>query len=268
MTGVFGDLYASSYDALYEDKDYEGECDLFERVFKRFATAPVRSVLDLGCGTGGHAWPMARRGYDVVGVDRSAGMLAAARAKGRTTPGDGPSFVAGDIRALDLGRTFDAVLMPFAVLGCQLSDDDVRSTLRTIRRHLPVGGLLLFDIWWGSAVLRERPADRVKRGSRGDRTFLRSATATLDPSRPVCTVDYHLREMSHGRLVNEVAEAHRVRYFFRPEIEQFLASAGLVLEQVSAFPQIDAPADEASWNALVVARAGVADRSLGAAAVS
>ena len=75
---VFGS-YAQFYDILYQDKDYEAECDFLEQIFDRYAPGPVRTILDLGCGTGGHTLPLARRGYEVVGVDRSEKMLAEAR---------------------------------------------------------------------------------------------------------------------------------------------------------------------------------------------
>src|SRR5260370_19420094 len=77
MSGVvFGADYANAYDVLYQDKDYASECDLIERVFAEYAAGRrVKGVLDLGCGTGGHAVPLAERGYEVVGVDRSAEML-------------------------------------------------------------------------------------------------------------------------------------------------------------------------------------------------
>jgi len=72
MSGhVFDKLYAGTYDALYQDKDYEAECDFLQQVFARYAQAPIRAILDLGCGTGGHALPLARRGYALTGVDRS-----------------------------------------------------------------------------------------------------------------------------------------------------------------------------------------------------
>ena len=68
---VFGRDYAAAYDGLYQDKDYRAECELIERVFNLYGQGPVRRVLDLGCGTGGHAVVLAARGFDVLGVDRS-----------------------------------------------------------------------------------------------------------------------------------------------------------------------------------------------------
>lgn len=77
----FSTDYAAVYDALYADKNYSSECDLLERVFREHAARPVRGILDLGCGTGGHALMLAQRGYEVVGVDGSTAMIARAAAK-------------------------------------------------------------------------------------------------------------------------------------------------------------------------------------------
>src|SRR5207302_9183638 len=100
---VFGRDYASVYDELYQDKDYEAETDLIEHVFGLYAQGKVRRVLDLGCGTGGHAVPLAQRGYDVVGVDRSPDMLQRAKQRGSSA-----RFELGEISNLDLGERFDA----------------------------------------------------------------------------------------------------------------------------------------------------------------
>ncbi len=118
---VFGRDYAAAYDDLYQDKDYVAECDLIERVFEMYGQGPTRRVLDLGCGTGGHAVILAKRGYDVVGVDRSPEMLAHARALGSSA-----RFELGEIASVDLGETFDAALMMFAVLGYQVGNADVQ----------------------------------------------------------------------------------------------------------------------------------------------
>src|SRR5262249_47425100 len=162
MSAVFGSVYADAYDTLYQDKDYAAECALIERVFREHGRGPVRSVLDLGCGTGNHVLLMVQRGYDVVGVDRSEGMLARARAKAdKTLPSRRVEFRQGDVRNVELGRQFDAAVMMFAVLGYQPTNADVRAALRTAHRHLRPGGLFVFDVWYGPAVLRERPSQRV-----------------------------------------------------------------------------------------------------------
>ena len=81
MTEVFGSEYADVYDVLYRDKDYLEESRLIDRLLQTYGNGSVRSLLDLGCGTGNHALPLAQRGYEVVGVDRSARMLESAHKK-------------------------------------------------------------------------------------------------------------------------------------------------------------------------------------------
>lgn len=78
---VFGTNYSAVYDSLYHDKDYEGECNLVERLLGAHGKEGLLRLLDLGCGTGNHTLPLARRGHRVTGIDRSPGMLARARVK-------------------------------------------------------------------------------------------------------------------------------------------------------------------------------------------
>ena len=69
-----------SYDELTEDVEYEKRADFVEKLFLR-AKRPVRSLLDLACGTGTMTELFARRGYTVTGVDYSPEMLAQAQQK-------------------------------------------------------------------------------------------------------------------------------------------------------------------------------------------
>ena len=71
---------AASYDELTEDVEYEKRADFVEKLFLR-AKRPVKSLLDLACGTGTMTVLFARRGYTVTGVDYSPEMLAQAQQK-------------------------------------------------------------------------------------------------------------------------------------------------------------------------------------------
>ena len=71
---------AASYDELTEDVEYEKRADFVEKLFLR-AKRPVKSLLDLACGTGTMTELFARRGYTVTGVDYSPEMLAQAQQK-------------------------------------------------------------------------------------------------------------------------------------------------------------------------------------------
>jgi SAM-dependent methyltransferase len=255
MNDVFGGEYAGIYNLLYGDKDYSGECDLIGRLFHQYGNS-ISSVLDLGCGTGNHAFPIARRGYEVVGVERSESMLAVAQQRLAGELGKGRiGFRKGDIRNIRLERSFDSALMMFAVLGYQIENADVLSALQTARAHLQPGGLLIFDIWYGPAVLRERPSDRIKITRTDEGRVLRVASGELQVARQVCTVRFHIWRLAGERLLAETQETHVMRFFFPLELDLLLASCAFTPIRVGAFPQFDRDPDETTWNILVVARA-------------
>jgi SAM-dependent methyltransferase len=258
MHEVFGTNYADAYDIVYGDKDYVAECDLIERLFQRYGEGPITSVLDLGCGTGKHCLLLDERGYEVVGVDRSASMLTHARRKAAKSDhhhGRREAFYQGDICNVDLQRRFDAVLIMFAVLGYQLENSDVLSVLTTARRHLRLGGLLLFDVWYGPAVLHQRPSQRVKIIPTPAGHILRVASGELDISRHVCMVKNDVWRIERDGLVSKTDELHAVRYFFPQELSLFLQCTGFEPVRLGAFPEFDREPDETDWNVLGVAQA-------------
>jgi len=248
--------YARYYDILYRDKDYAGEVDYTEAVFRRFASAPVRSILDVGSGTGTHALLLARRGYEVTGVDPSPVMVASARAKAEEA-GLPARFLQEDARTMDLGTRFDAATCYGAVLG-YLADPDTHAlltALRNIRRHLRPGGLFLADVWNGLGVLHEPPTYRFKVMEEEGLRVIRLARPVLRASLHLCEVHYRLLVLREGRLVEEVEEVHRMRFFFPQELAHYLEDAGFFV--VGLFPafRLEGEPDERAWHLSVVARA-------------
>ena len=255
MTELFGPEFAAAYDALYQDKNYAEECRLIDRLLQSYSDGTVRRVIDLGCGTGNHVVPLAEIGYELAGVDRSEQMLEAARHKAsdqrlncRT------AFYQGDIRSFHIEQSFDASLMMFAVLGYQLENRDVLAALRTARRHLKPGGILIFDVWYGPAVLQQGPSERVKAIPTEHGEILRWASGRLDVQRHLCEVSYRLWRIEDGRA-RQAQETHRMRFFFAQELNLFMQSADLMPLRLGAFPEFDRNPDSTTWNVCGIARA-------------
>jgi 2-polyprenyl-3-methyl-5-hydroxy-6-metoxy-1,4-benzoquinol methylase len=98
--GWDGDDYQARFDRLAASgSDVHGEAT-FVRAYE------PATVLDAGCGTGRVAIELARHGIEVTGVDVDESMLATAR---RLAPD--LTWIASDLTGLDLGRTFDVVVM-------------------------------------------------------------------------------------------------------------------------------------------------------------
>jgi SAM-dependent methyltransferase len=252
---VFGAGYADCYDILYRAKDYAGEVDLVERLLAKHGATGPRSILDLGCGTGNHALPLAERGHRVTGVDRSPGMLAQARAKAATLSlAHAPEFVEGDVRRLDLGRRFDVALMMFMVLGYQFENADLVAALASLRRHLAPAGLFMFDVWNGLAVLAQRPGERTAEATLGDTRVVRRTRTRLEPMAQLCHVHFDI-ERTDAAGTTAWEETHTVRFFLPQELDLLMRYNGMRLLQLSSFPDGVGPPDEQAWNIVGVAKA-------------
>ncbi len=246
--------YAEYYDLIYKDKDYERECDFIEEVFRRFASSPVKTILDGGCGTGGHALPLARRGYLVTGIDSSKIMLK--RAKKKAREGNlSLDFHHGDLRQFDLGGKYDTCLCMFAVMGYITETEDVLKALKSIRQHLNSGSLFLFDFWNGLAVLRILPSVRKQVVEANELRVSRIAQPELDAFNHLCRVHYRLLVNQGKALVDEINETHVVRYYFPQEITHYLKESGFAVLKICLFLDVDGKVDENAWNIAAIARA-------------
>jgi SAM-dependent methyltransferase len=101
-----------------------------------------KTILDMGCGTGRLAVALAERGHRVTGADPSPGMLQVARNR----PGhERVTWVDSTAAQLALSARFDLIIMTGHAFQVLLSDEDVRASLRVLRRHLAPGGRLAFE---------------------------------------------------------------------------------------------------------------------------
>jgi SAM-dependent methyltransferase len=133
-------LSARYYDLITRhDASLEGDIALYACL-----APPGGEFLELGAGTGRVAFALAELGFAVHGIDIAPAMLALAEEKrARLAPdlAGRVTFQLGDMAALDLGRTFDAVVCPFFGLAHLPGGAAWRATFRVMARHLKPGGL-------------------------------------------------------------------------------------------------------------------------------
>lgn len=134
---------AEYYDSLTADVDYAAWADYLERFFDR--AGAIRSVVDLGCGTGSLTVELARRGYAMTGVDLSADMLTVAMDKCGELE-EMPLLLCQDMSRLTLLEPADAVVCCLDSLNYVTDPKAVRRTFRRVFENLRPGGLFVFDI--------------------------------------------------------------------------------------------------------------------------
>ncbi len=134
---------ADHYDAIYGEPRYGLAYPFLQSLFRR--RGPVVNVLDVACGTFGLDIPLVKRGYHVVGRDVSNDMLRVAR-RSLAKAGRIADVAPGDMRNLRLSHRFDAVLCLGTAFNYLSDLKDARRALRTFRRHLRPGGILVLDL--------------------------------------------------------------------------------------------------------------------------
>jgi SAM-dependent methyltransferase len=148
-------------------------------------------ILDLGCGTGRLAVPLARDGHRVLGIDLSSAMLgrAAERLRRLARPAAARCvLVRADLRSLPVRRRFPMAIAAFHTIQHLVDDRDLISFLRGVRRVIEPRGWFAFDVFYPRTRWLNRPA-----GREFDRTVFRhpvtgqklayTISHVLDPAR-------------------------------------------------------------------------------------
>ncbi|MEV4315440.1 class I SAM-dependent methyltransferase [Actinocrispum sp. NPDC049592] len=227
MNSVFEPLLAALSgpvdERFHRGKDYRAEADQLRDVFLKEGS--VSSVLNLGCGTGRHLELLAAAGYDVVGVERSPELASRARVRLAGFPSRA-AVVEADLFELTMDRTFDAVIMMFAMLGHQVTNHRVRSTLDALRRQVGHGGLVVFDVLDAAQVLASPPVNGVLSFTSGDREVLIAHTTVVNVAAQVIELCLRTWELPGG---GPVEQTYTIRYFAQRELALVLQVAGLEL---------------------------------------
>jgi ubiquinone/menaquinone biosynthesis C-methylase UbiE len=103
-------------------------------------------ILEIMCGTGLIAIPLAQEGYRVTGVDMAEPMLAEARHKSALA-GAEVEWVQGDVRNFDLGQQFKLIYLPTNSICHLLTRDDLEACLASVARHLHSDGRFAVNVF-------------------------------------------------------------------------------------------------------------------------
>lgn len=214
MLKVF-DSYSMYYNLLYKDKDYLKESEYISSLLGN-----VKTILELGCGTGKHAKLLAEKGYSIYGIDMSDSMLSQAKELG-------VNCEIGDVRTFRINRTFDAVVSLFHVASYQVTDDDINNFFKTAKAHLNKGSRFIFDVWHKDAVLSQLPEKRVKTLENDIVKVVRYCEPNHIKEKDVVEVNYiiEITDKSSGKT-EKINECHSMRYFSYDDIYKFANQNG------------------------------------------
>lgn len=152
--------FAQVYDELMDETPYEEWCGFLMELFQKYGADDIsknkgkdiagnldqerNTILDLGCGTGTLTELLARKGYDMIGVDNAQEMLQIAMEK-RERSGLPILYLLQDMREFELYGTVGTVVCVCDSLNYLLEEEDVLQTFRLVNNYLYPQGIFIFD---------------------------------------------------------------------------------------------------------------------------
>lgn len=228
---------ASSYDSLTHDIPYEEMLAYMEALLQNHDVRP-RSVLDLACGTGSMSVLLARRGYQVLAVDRSEDMLTMAWEKASELDAP-PYFICQSMERLRLPYGVDLVVCCLDSLNYVTDPDKCKEAIRRVYDSLTGGGVFIFDI---NSEEKLRGLDGQVFLDENEDTYC-VWRAEFDKEENICSYGMDIFQREGKDLWSRSFEEHREYAYSVEQLTAFLKEAGFASVEVYGDRRFDAPKD-------------------------
>ena len=182
-----------------------------------------RTAMDLACGTGSLTRELALRGYEMIGVDLSADMLAEAAEKNRDLDAIPPIFLCQSMDKLDLYGTIDACVCCLDSVNYVTSPKKLQKAFERVHLFLMPGGVFLFDINTPEKLMG---LDGQMFLDETEDTYC-VWRAEYSPRRRICSYFMDLFRLDEETGLWERGEELHEEYAYTPaELEEYLRRAG------------------------------------------
>jgi ubiquinone/menaquinone biosynthesis C-methylase UbiE len=232
--------------AQFYDLDHADVADDVE-MYRSFALQTGAPVLELGCGTGRIALPLAHDGYEVAAVDFSTAMLDVLRDKLVKEPPDVAARVQpiqADMRRLELHRQFALALCPLNTFMHMTTRSDQQAMLARTHHHLAPGGTMVIDVVSAYPMLLSPSGEaltlqREIRNHVTGRVVQKFITMRFDHARQIQHIVLIYDEIGEDGTVKRATLPVDLRYVFRFEMELLLEKTGFSVDGVYGTTDLD-----------------------------
>lgn len=187
------------------------------------------TILELACGTGRIAIPLAEQGFRVTGIDISESMLEVAAKKSSQL-----EWLQADVGNFDIGKKFSLIIFPYnSMLFCS-ERENIDSCLSCVRKHLKTGGKFVIDVLNPSPeylinlfMCKNKELLSTFEDPDGKGTIVVTRTREYDPAKQMVTQKRFFKLPGEAQ---EIVEEIKYHLYFPQEIETLLKYNGFQVE--------------------------------------
>lgn len=233
--------FALVYDTFMDDTPYEEWCDYLVELIEKYCgkndtdvtntnlQQERNTILDLGCGTGTLTQLLAKRGYDMIGIDNAQEMLQIAMDK-REQSGLDILYLMQDMRSFELYGAVGTVISICDSVNYLLEDEDVIQTFRLVKNYLLPDGLFIFDF---NTVYKYETiiGDATIAENREQCSFIWENYYHADKQINEYDLTVFVQEDAGTELYRRFQETHYQRGYGLKQMQTYLEQAGLVFAE-------------------------------------
>jgi len=251
---TFKGIYAAYYDLMYGAKDYRAEVDFYLSLIKKYKSVKGDSIISFGAGTLNHEGLLARRGFEILGVEYSADMVRLARQKLKAKRIKNIIIKKGDMRSFQTDKKYDIALSMFNVVSYCQGLPELKKAIASASKSLVPGGIFIFDFWNARAVRKSPPRNRWTKFKKGSLQLYRLTDPTLYPGKDFFELSIELFEFRNDAFKNRRLEKHRVSSWDISDIKKILRATDLKYLSSSVFLDSKKPLSDDEWSGVVIAK--------------
>ena len=217
-------LYKELAEYYYEiekvGRKFEDEIQFIGNIFQKYN---IKTVVDLGCGTGEHVYALHQKGFTITGIDISNTMIEVARKRYPQC-----EFQLGELQNYKKEELVDGVICIFGTFNYIIKNEDIINSLINIKESIHSKGLFVLEIWNSYPVqkIKKKPIAPVSLSKVGNMMIKRNRGFRVATD---SDGNSNLVEVNFIFNLNQetVKDRHLMRVFSYEEIEELLYTSGL-----------------------------------------
>jgi SAM-dependent methyltransferase len=223
---------AEYYDFIYlnkEDLEYDNIVKDFLQISKDILGRDLKTLLDLGCGTGTLAIKFTENNVNVTGLDISKEQLKIAKQKVKAKKMS-IRLYEGDMSEFAIEEKFDAAGAFFSGFCYLLTDEQVKRFLMNMEKLINPGGILYFEFWNSNAIKPDIKSHLTR--EEGDLKLLRYNTIEFDIETGIATMPMHHLVTKNKEVIADFTEVHKLRTYTIPHLKALIKQTSWKVKEI------------------------------------